>query len=180
MPFSFASPSVSRICARPLVLAGRPRLQKAPYQLSPADISRPGSKRSGKKRRPGRRKQIQLKHVTGTRRNSGFIPVLGHVTCGEKKVPMDEVLRQLIDEYINTDDPEGGQLRPFLDYRPVIGKFLFPSPRTGGNISKRTVKNALVQIGETHTADNVSQTTVVVDESPSATQTKKKHASPDR
>ncbi len=49
---------------------------------------------------------------------------------------VDPFLREMIEDYLNA----AHQGRPFLDYRPDIGPFLFPSPLTGDGLSRRTLR----------------------------------------
>lgn len=51
-------------------------------------------------------------------------------------VPVDDTLRVCLEDYLNA--PHQG--RPFLDWRPEIGTFLFPSACTGEALSRRTLR----------------------------------------
>ena len=68
-----------------------------------------------------------------------------------RTVELDEGMRARVEDYVNAahraaqgppPSPPPGRLqgRPFLDYRPDIGQHLFPSPVTGGGLSRRTVR----------------------------------------
>ena len=65
--------------------------------------------------------QLLLTDVCDPPRESGYIPVKKSITFGSKTIPLDDALRTCIDEYINSEDLEGGTLQPFLDYRTDTG-----------------------------------------------------------
>lgn len=62
---------------------------------------------------------------------------------GGKDVSLNEDTRNAIEDYMNASHVTG---RPFVDYRPDIGLHLFPSPRTGGGIHRRTVRGILERL----------------------------------
>jgi hypothetical protein len=79
-------------------------------------------------------------------------PETGHVlirarrqfALGSALVALPERLCILIEQYVNLEtSPAQQQGRPFLDWRPEIGMFLFPSASTGQHISYNAVKRIL-------------------------------------
>jgi hypothetical protein len=62
------------------------------------------------------------------------VPTLRGFPNGGGSVPVDPALRDAIEDYLNADHLG----RPFLDWRPDIGPYLFPSHYTGGALSRRT------------------------------------------
>lgn len=64
------------------------------------------------------------------------VPTLRGFPNGGGSVPVDPALRDAIEDYLNADHLG----RPFLDWRPDIGPYLFPSHYTGGALSRRTVR----------------------------------------
>lgn len=54
-------------------------------------------------------------------------------------VTLDDACVRAIEDYLNAQPPG----RPFLDFRPDVGCFLFPSPRTGLALSKWALRRAL-------------------------------------
>ena len=52
---------------------------------------------------------------------------------------VDEALLCDLEDYLNAQPPG----RPFLDFRPDVGCFLFPSPRTGTALSSWAVRSVI-------------------------------------
>jgi len=78
--------------------------------------------------------------TTGEKRGSGFLPIRRKLSLRERVVMIPEIVRRMLDEYLNTEDPDEA-LRPFKDYRPNVGSHLFPSATTGRSISSRAIRN---------------------------------------
>lgn len=70
----------------------------------------------------------------------GFIEAQPNISmCGNKLV-LPPTLRTLIEDYVNISQP----LRPFHDFRPDIGYYLFPSARsTGKGLSKQSISKII-------------------------------------
>lgn len=69
--------------------------------------------------------------VSSHRRGSTTAPV----------IDVDDELRVCLEDYLNA--PHQG--RPFVDYRPDIGVYLFPSARTGQGLTYRTLRKHQAQ-----------------------------------
>ena len=68
----------------------------------------------------------------------------------KRRLSVDPTVRECIENYVNAahhagslggkrQGPPWPRGRPFLDYRPDIGQHLFPSPRTGDGLSRRSL-----------------------------------------
>lgn len=77
--------------------------------------------------------------TTSERRSSGFLTIKRKLTLPSRVVPLTDEVQRLLDEYVNTDDPDE-KLRPFHDYRPNVGYHLFPSAVTGRALSCRAIR----------------------------------------
>lgn len=58
---------------------------------------------------------------------------------GGRGLALDDALRGEIEDYVNA----AHQGRPFVDYRPDIGPFLFPSASTGDGLTNRRLNQLL-------------------------------------
>lgn len=89
---------------------------------------------------------LHLSDLCDTQRESGYIPVKRKVELADHHPPvtlnLPNSLYDDLDEYINSEDPEE-EMRPFLDYRPNIGRHLFPSARTGKGIHLRVIQRVI-------------------------------------
>ena len=56
-----------------------------------------------------------------------------------QRLSVDEALLCDLEDYLNAQPPG----RPFLDFRPDVGCFLFPSPRTGTALSSWAVRSVI-------------------------------------
>lgn len=66
------------------------------------------------------------------------------IPLGSSLVFVPEKLRLLIETYVNFEtDPAQRAGLPFLDWRPTIGQFMFPSATTGHHLSCNAVKRIL-------------------------------------
>jgi hypothetical protein len=77
--------------------------------------------------------QLQLEEVASVDPKTKYVEARGCIpldTKGRSIIPPDALSRDL-EDYLNAQPPG----RPFLDFRPEIGMFLFPSPRTGSALS---------------------------------------------
>lgn len=104
--------------------------------------------------------------TTSERRNSGFLSVKRRITLPSRVVPLPEDIQRLLDEYINTDDPDE-KLRPFHDYRPNIGYHLFPSSVTGRALSCRALRSLATPVAKSqkqHQNPDPEQTTAATND----------------
>ena len=52
-----------------------------------------------------------------------------------RMLQLDDAAAEALENYLNAAPPG----RPYLDYRPETGPYLFPSARTGGSLSLWTI-----------------------------------------
>lgn len=72
---------------------------------------------------------------------SQYVEARRHVpiqrTPGGRTLQIDEATAEALENYLNAQPPG----RPYLDYRPDVGPYAFPSARTGGSISQWMVSH---------------------------------------
>jgi hypothetical protein len=78
--------------------------------------------------------QLQYDEVALVDPKTKYVEAKGCISVdvnGDRAMAPPESLARDLEDYLNAQPPG----RPFLDFRPDIGLFLFPSPRTGMALS---------------------------------------------
>ena len=84
--------------------------------------------------------QLQFHQVANIDPKTKYVEV--HVPIQLDKgqcLAADDNLMCILEDYLNAQPPG----RPFLDFRPDVGCYLFPSPRTGAALSSWAVRSIL-------------------------------------
>ena len=89
--------------------------------------------------------QLQYHQVANVDPKSKYVEVKRPILLDKGQcLSLDDTLTGELEDYLNAQPPG----RPFLDFRPDVGCFLFPSPRTGTSLSTWAVRSVIQGKGQ--------------------------------